>query len=67
MERKWNPVSFSWDITKLMVENINDLEILLYAVERKKFTPKYENWEKIERIGGDVGLGFPSLGYTGLG
>ena len=37
MERKWSPVSFSWDITKLMVENMNDLEILLYAVERKKF------------------------------
>jgi hypothetical protein len=67
MERKWNPVSYSWDITKLMVENIHDLEILLYAVERKKFLPRYENWEDIERIGGDVGLGFPSLGYTGLG
>jgi hypothetical protein len=67
MERKWSPISFSWDITKLMVENMNDLEILLYAVERKRFLPKYENWEVMERIGGDVGLGFPSLGYTGLG
>ena len=67
MERKWNPISFSWDITKLMVENINDLKILLYAVERKGFVPKYENWRKIEEIGGDVGLGFPGLGYTGLG
>jgi hypothetical protein len=67
MERKWSPVSFSWDITKYMVENISDLEILLYAVERKKFLPKNENWEEIEKTGGDVGLGFPSLGYTGLG
>ena len=67
MERKWNPVSFSWDITKLMVENMNDFKILLCAVERKGFIPKYENWEKIEGIGGDVGLGFPGLGYTGLG
>jgi hypothetical protein len=67
MERRWSPVSFSWDITKLMVENANDLKILLYAVERKKFLSRYENWEMIENIGGDVGLGFPSLGYTGLG
>jgi hypothetical protein len=67
MERKWSPVSFSWDITKLMVENKHDLEILLYAVERRKFSPRYENWNEMERIGGDVGLGFPSLGYTGLG
>jgi hypothetical protein len=67
MERKWNQVSFSWDITKLMVENLDDLKILLYAIERKKFRPKYDNWERIEKIGGDVGLGFPSLAYTGLG
>ena len=67
MERKWSPISFSWGITKHMVENMNDLEILLYAVERRKFIPKYENWEEMERIGGDIGLGFPGLGYTGLG
>jgi uroporphyrinogen decarboxylase len=67
MERKWNNVSFSWDITKLMVENLNDLKVLLYAIEQREFIPKYENWEVMERTGGDVGLGFPSLGYTGLG
>jgi len=67
MIRKWNPISFSWDIIKLMIENIQDLEILLYAVERRKFRPKFENWEHIEKIGGDVGLGFPSIPYTGLG
>ncbi|MGV8090500.1 MAG: uroporphyrinogen decarboxylase family protein [Mangrovibacterium sp.] len=67
MERKWNPLSFSWDISKLMIENLNDLEILLYAVEQRKYKPKYENWEIIEQTGGEVGLGFPSLGYTGLG
>ena len=67
MIRKWSPVSFSWDITKHMVENINDLKILLYAIERRKFKPKYENWSYIEEIGGDVGLGFPGMGYTGLG
>lgn len=67
MERKWNPVSFSWDIVKLMVQDLRDLEILIYATERKLFRPKYENWETIEEIGGETGLGFPSLGYTGLG
>lgn len=67
MVRKWSPVSFSWDITKLMVENMKDLEILLYAVERRKFRTRYEKWEEMEKIGGDVGLGFPSLGFTGLG
>jgi uroporphyrinogen decarboxylase len=67
MERKWNPVSFSWDIKKLMIKNLEDLKILLYAVERKKFNPKYENWDIMEQMGGNFGLGFPSMGYTGLG
>ena len=67
MIRKWNTVSFSWDITKCAVQNIKDLRVLLYAVERKKFKPRYDNWTTMENTGGDVGLGFPSIGYTGLG
>jgi hypothetical protein len=42
MDRKWNPISYSWDITKLMVETIEDLKILTYVAERRKFRPKYE-------------------------
>ena len=67
MYRRWSPISFSWDITKLMVENPQDLKVLTYAIERKKFRPKYENWKLIEDAGGDIGLGFPGMGYTGMG
>ncbi len=67
MIRLWNPTSSSWDIEKLMVEKARDLEILLYAVERRHFRPKYENWNHMESIGGDIGLPFPGIGYTGLG
>lgn len=67
MERQWNSISSSWDIKKLMVETPKDLEVLLYTIERKVLKPKYENWEHMEKTWGDVGLGFPSLGYTGLG
>jgi len=67
MVRKWNSMSFSWDIIKLMVESIKDLEVLTYACSKKRFQPKYENWSKIESIGGEVGIGFPSIGYTGFG
>ena len=66
MVRKWNPISYSWDITKRMVENAKDLKILLYAVERRRFKPKFENWEYIESIGA-IQAWFPSVSYTGLG
>jgi hypothetical protein len=67
MKRVWNPISFSWDIAKLMVQTPDDLKILAYAMERRRFKPRYDNWEKIEAAGADIGLGFPALGYTGLG
>jgi hypothetical protein len=67
MERKWNPISYSWDVIQRMVNSTEDLRILMHAIERRHYVPRYENWDLIEEIGGDVGLGFPSLGYTGLG
>ena len=67
MERKWSPYSFSWDIIKLMVQTPKDLEILTYAIEQRRFKQKLENWETMESIGSDTGLGFPHLGYSGLG
>lgn len=67
MERKWNGKSFSWDITRHMVNTPDDLKILTYAASKRAFRPCYENWETMEALGGDTGLGFPNLGYTALG
>ncbi|MDW7659711.1 MAG: hypothetical protein SCM11_21290, partial [Bacillota bacterium] len=67
MIRRWNQTSFSWDIIKHLVETPEDLKVLQYAVERKTFIPRYDRWAQLEALAGDIGLGFPSLGYTGLG
>ncbi len=67
MVRRWNQVSSSWDIVKHLVEDPADLKILTYATARKSFQPLYERWQELEDLAGDIGLGFPSLGYTGLG
>jgi hypothetical protein len=67
MIRRWNQTSFSWDIIKHLVETPEDLKVLQYAVERKTFIPRFDRWQELEALAGDIGLGFPSLGYTGLG
>jgi hypothetical protein len=67
MTRIWSPESYSWNVGKLMVETIEDLKILIYAISHRTYLPKFENWKRMEEIGGDIGLGFPSMGYTGLG
>lgn len=67
MIRRWNATSFSWDIEKHLVESPQDLRILIYALEHKRFAARYERWQAIEELAGDIGLGFPNLAYTGLG
>lgn len=67
MERRWSPVSFSWDVTKLMIQSPKDLEVLTYAMERKKIIPNLEYWDTMEEYYGEIGIGFPHMGYTALG
>lgn len=67
MIRRWNPTSFSWDMIKHLIEKPEDLRILTDAQEHRQFKPRYDLWTKLEDLIGDAGLGFPSLGYTGLG
>lgn len=66
MKRRFNETSCSWDVLKHMIETKADLEILLYAIKRKKCKPCLEVWDEIESLGGD-GFGMPSVGYTGFG
>jgi hypothetical protein len=67
MIRRWNPRSFSWDIVKHLIEKPEDLRILTYTQQHKQFVPRFERWQHLTNLAGDMGLGFPSLGYTGLG
>jgi hypothetical protein len=40
--RVYNEKSFSWDITRRMVERISDLKIIRYIMERKTFIPRFD-------------------------
>lgn len=67
MKRRWNPISCSWDITEHLVKDTEELAVFTDIIRHKEIVPELSVWEEMERIGGDVGLGFPHLGYTGLG
>ncbi|MCE5251938.1 hypothetical protein LLG96_17175 [bacterium] len=66
--RVFNGDSFSWDIAKRMVENIGDLDIIRYAVERRRFIPRFDRYAKMVEACGEHGLPYGyGVPYSGLG
>lgn len=66
-QRRWSPVSFSWDITKRMLKTTEDMAVLRYAFERKYFDPDYERYYTMEEKLGDYGFIYAATGYCGIG
>lgn len=67
MVRRWNPLSYSWDIEKHLVESPQDLIILKDALNHLTYRPHYDDWINLSQQTDDIGLCFPNLAYTGLG
>ena len=66
--RIYNEKSYSWDIQKRMVENVSDLKIIRYSMERKSFIPRFDYYNKIVEACGDIGVPFAyGVPYSGLG
>jgi len=66
--RIYNEKSFSWDIFKRMVESVNDLKIIRYAMERKRYIPRFEKYKKMVEACGEDGLPYAyGISYSGLG
>ena len=66
--RVYNDRSFSWDITHRMVQSIDDVKVVRYAMERRNFIPLIEKYQKMVGACGNYGLPFASgVPYSGLG
>ena len=66
-QRLWSPISYSWDITRRMLRTSEDMAILRYAFERKRFEPDYGRYYTMEEKLGDYGFIYASTGYCGIG
>jgi hypothetical protein len=66
--RQYNEQSYSWDIVHRMVQTVDDLNIIRFAMERKKFIPQADKYRKIVDACGDYGLPYAcGVPYSGLG
>ena len=66
--RIYNSLSFSWDIIRRMVQSIDDVKVVRYAMERRNFIPRFDVYHKLVEACGDYGLPYAcGVPYSGLG
>ena len=66
-QRRYSPVSLSYDIIRRMIQGLDDLRALNYAYRHRRAVPAWGSYEKFERLIGDNGIVGAFGGYSGLG
>jgi len=66
-ERRWSETSFSWDITHRMVQGVDDFAVIRYAMEARRYVPRYERYHEWDELLGDIGVCFAVGAFCGLG
>ena len=66
-ERVFNSISYSYHIQKWLVQDIKDLEVLEYALTRRKARPQFDRYQAWADAAGDLGFIYTFLSYSGLG
>ena len=65
--RRWSQVSFSWDITHRMIQGLEDVETVAYAMRARRYVARYERYHEWREHLGEIGEPFAAGGYCGLG
>lgn len=66
-QREWSPVSFSWPITRHMIQGIEDLKVIRYVFERVRYEANWDLFHEVDAQVGDLGLPLVQVPYTGMG
>lgn len=66
-ERVFSPASYSYHIRKWLVQDIADLHVLQYALQRRKVRPRFDRYQAWQQAAGDLGFIYTFLSYSGLG
>jgi hypothetical protein len=65
--RRWEEQTYAWGISRWGVRNEADLQVFGYAMSRREFTPKWDNYRAWVREVGDAGVVYLSAGYSAMG
>ena len=66
-ERVFSKESYSYNIRKHMIENIEDMAIVAYAMESRRCRPRFERYKAWQQAAGELGFIYTNLAYSGFG
>jgi len=66
-ERVFSPASYSYHIKKWLVQDRSDLQVLQYALQRRKVRPRFDRYHAWAEAAGELGFIYTFLSYSGLG
>jgi len=65
--RRWEEQTYAWGISQWGVRNEQELKTFGYAMSRRSFEPKWDNYRAWVEEVGDCGVVYISPGYSALG
>ena len=65
--RRWEERSYAWGISRWGIRNEQDLRVFGYAMSRRSFAPKWDNYRAWVEEVGDHGVVYVSPGYSAMG
>jgi hypothetical protein len=65
--RRFSPISYSWPIEQRLIQTLEDLALVRFAMARRRCVPRYERYQAWAEATDGLGLPFACSGYCGLG
>jgi hypothetical protein len=65
--REWSPSTYSWPITRHMIQGLEDLKVIRYVFERVEYAADWDQFHEVDAQVGDLGLPLVQVPYSGLG
>jgi len=65
--RRWEDQTYAWGISRWGVKTEQELRVLGYALSRRSYSPKWEQYRAWDDAVGDIGVVYVSAGYSAMG
>ena len=66
-DRVFSKESYSYNISKRMIESTRDMAIVAHAMKSRSCRPRFERYQAWQQAAGELGFVYTSLGYSGFG
>lgn len=65
--RRWSDTTFSWPIIEHMVRSVADLRVVRYVFEHLSYSTRWDDFQEVDKLVGDIGVPLVQVPYTGMG